>query len=42
MEKKCPKCRTKSKGYAKVKKIFGFRIMNNCKFVQSWCRKCRK
>lgn len=37
MEKKCPKCGAEGE----VEEVFGYRIINQKKFVQSWCRICR-
>jgi superfamily II DNA or RNA helicase len=38
---KCPKCEKTANGYLQVEKLFGFRMMNGNKTVQSQCKKCR-
>ena len=37
LEKKCPKCGT----WGNIEEVFGFRTINQKRFVQSWCRVCR-
>lgn len=37
----CPKCGKSANGIDDVEKLFGFRIVNNKKVVQSWCFECR-
>ena len=38
---KCPKCGKIAHGLEQIEKIFGFRMVNNKKTVQSWCFECR-
>ncbi len=38
---KCPKCGKEADGEQEIEKLFGFRIMNGKKNVQSWCFDCR-
>lgn len=41
IEKTCPKCEIVGEGVKKVREIFGFRLIKDVKFVQSYCRECR-
>ena len=38
---KCPKCEKTANGDEQVEQLFGFRMMNGKKIVQSQCKKCR-
>ena len=38
---RCPKCEKTANGQEHVEKLFGFRMMNGKKTVQSQCKKCR-
>ena len=38
---KCPKCDKIANGKEEVEKLFGFRMVNDKKIVQSWCFECR-
>ena len=38
---RCPKCTKTANGIEEVEKLFGFRMMNGKKLVQSQCKKCR-
>jgi len=38
---KCPKCEKIANGVEQVEELFGFRMMNGKKTVQSQCKKCR-
>jgi superfamily II DNA or RNA helicase len=38
---KCPKCEKTANGVVHVEELFGFRMMNGKKTVQSQCKKCR-
>lgn len=38
---KCPKCGKTANGYDHVAQLFGFRMMNGKRLVQSQCKKCR-
>ena len=38
---RCPKCEKTANGVEQVEKLFGFRMMNGKKVVQSQCKKCR-
>ena len=38
----CPKCGKEAKGYSEIEEKFGWRIVNNKKIPQSYCRDCRK
>ena len=38
---KCPQCEKIANGYEQVQQLFGFRVMNDKKRVQSQCKTCR-
>jgi len=38
---RCPKCEKTANGVEQVEQLFGFRMMNGKKVVQSQCKKCR-
>lgn len=38
---KCPNCGKVAKNKNEVEELFGYRINEGIKMVQSWCRKCR-
>lgn len=37
----CPHCGKVANGRDEIDQFFGWRIVNNKKVPQSWCRKCR-
>jgi len=39
---KCPRCNKTAKGFEKIEEVFGWRIINDKKIPQSYCRLCRK
>lgn len=40
--KECPKCHKKATTKKEVKELFGYRLTNKTRIVQSYCFKCRR
>ncbi len=37
----CPQCGKKAEGIEELERLFGFRVIQQKKIPQSWCRDCR-